>query len=158
MLKKTKERLLSSTMLKVTASLCFIILLGLHYKLISDAYETKNTELFRVEKERIKAAYEKAIINDKLFPGGQHIIDSILSVEMLKELEMLHQANSSKLYTISNDLYRDILVALKKDNNIDSLLYNIYLEQGLDADTIDHTLVIHTFLITFDGKEYLPFG
>lgn len=158
MLKKTKERLLSTTMLKVTASLCFIILLGLHYKLISDAYEAKNAELFRTEKERIKVEYEKAIINDKLFPGGQNIIDSILSVEVLKKLEILHQVNKPNFYATTKDLYRDIIVALKQDNNIGSLLNDIYNDLGLEIDTIDHTLVIHTFMLTFDGKEYVTFG
>lgn len=158
MLKKTIDRLLSTTMLKITASLCFIILLGLHYKLISDAYEVKNAELFRVEKERIKQAYEKAIINDKLFPGGQNIIDSILSVQVLKELEIVHASNKPKFYAISNSLYRDIVVALKQDNTIDSLLKDIFHELGLEGDTIEHTLLIHTFMLTFDGKEYVNFG
>lgn len=158
MLRRAKDRLLSTTMLKVTASLCFVILLGLHYKLISDAYEVKNAELFRVEKERIKQAYEKAIINDKLFPGGQNIIDSILSVEVLKELEILHTVNRPAFYATSSSLYRDIVVALKQDNTIDSLLARIFYDLGLESDTIEHSLLIHTFLLTFDGKEYVTFG
>lgn len=153
-MKGIKDRLLSSTILKVTASLCFIILLGLHYKLISDTYEVKRNELFRTEKGRIQVYYDKAIINDKLFPGGQKVIDTYLSFSQLAELEKVQLSSDEKYKAVSVEIYKDLIKSLQDKSNIDSLLTEIFKELNIQRKSVDYALVIHNLLLTFDGKEY----
>lgn len=154
MLKGIKDRLLSSTILKLTASLCFVILLGLHYKLISDTYEVKRKELFRAEKGRIQVFYDKSIINDKLFPGGQKIIDSFLSSSKLQQLEKIQLTNYDKYKGVSTVIYNDLIQTLQHKSNLDSLLSDIFEELSIPRNSVDYALVIQNLLLTFDGRDY----
>ena len=154
---RIKDHLLSTTVLRITASLCLVILLGLHYKLISGSYEVKSNELFRVEKENIKRIYESSVINDKLFPGGQKIIDSYLSSDKIKELERLKLLDERIYQSEWDKVFKELLASLQRENNVDSLMSSIFKELDIKRSSVDYTLVIHTLLLTFDGKHYIPF-
>ncbi|QBQ40170.1 HAMP domain-containing histidine kinase [Sphingobacterium psychroaquaticum] len=148
-------KLLTPTrLLKIVVSVCFLILLGLQYKLISGVYEAKRNELFRVKMGEIKQAYNRSIINDKLFPGGQAIIDNYLNKDKVGELAVVFHRNEDAFVMTADSIYESIVQDLRGKSNIDSVLQAIQKEINLDSIPIRYALVLNSLSTTFDGQVY----
>ena len=56
----------------------FIILATVQLFLVYNTYQLKNERYYFAEKDALKESYHTNIIGDKLFPGGQEIIDNYI--------------------------------------------------------------------------------
>ena len=76
---------------KVIAGICFLVLCFTQTLHIRNMYNVESRNYNVDEKNRIKETYVKNITNDKLFPGGAEIIDSIL----LPQLGLLEKLSAA---------------------------------------------------------------
>ncbi|WP_181151410.1 sensor histidine kinase [Sphingobacterium gobiense] len=140
--------------LRVLATVCFFVLLCLQYKLLSSSYEIENREYSKAEKRGVKDAYEQAIINDKLYPGGQEVIDRYLSKEILQSL---YRADSSSRIVLTDSLraiHRHVVAELRTKSNIDSLLSAILEPLHLDREMYGYALTLDDLAVSMDGRNY----
>lgn len=140
--------------LRVLATVCFFVLLCLQYKLLSSSYEIENREYSKAEKKGVKDAYEHAIINDKLYPGGQEVIDRYLSKEILQSL---YRADSSSHIVLTDSLraiHRHVVAELRIKSNIDSLLCAILEPLHLDREMYGYALTLDDLAVSMDGRNY----
>ncbi len=138
---------------KLIAIISFVVLMLLQYQLISSTYEIKSKDLFKTEKSKLKAAYEKAIINDKLYPGGQAIIDSILLPQM-RDLEKLYHTDGKQFKSKGSEIYDRIVAQLRRESPMDSLFVHLLKKEGLEPK-FKYSLVLWGLSVTFDGRTYI---
>ncbi|MGJ1432085.1 sensor histidine kinase [Sphingobacterium spiritivorum] len=138
---------------KLIAIASFIVLMILQYQLISGTYKIKSNDLFKKEKSKLKVAYERAIINDKLFPGGQAIIDSVLLPKM-STLDSLYQKNPELFKKSGTEIYDEIVRKLRDGSTMDSLFGELLKKENLDPN-FKYTLVLGGISVTFDGHNFI---
>lgn len=138
---------------RTIAILSFLILAGVQYFLIYNTYELKNDQFFISEKNIIKKKYEHAIRNDKIFPGGQSIIDTFL-YRHIYTLEKLYKKDKKEFTKFSEILCDSIFTTLIKKNNVDSLIQNIIKKNDLDLDLLWASKLEHLG-VTFNGRDYI---
>lgn len=142
-------------LLRVLATICFFILLFLQYKLLSSSYEIEHKEFSKTEKKYIKEAYELAIINDKLYPSGQEVIDEYLSKDELFSLQKKLGNNPIALKDSLIALRDHVILELRAKSNMDSLLSAILELQQLDLEEYGYALTLDHVAVSFDGKKYI---
>ncbi|MGF7023678.1 sensor histidine kinase [Sphingobacterium sp.] len=130
----------------------FIVLIALQIRLIYNVYEIEQLGFLKKEKEELKSSYEKSIVNDLIFPGGKHIIDSILKSKYAI-LNEIHQ-NPLKFTRALKEVERELLETLRKRATFDSLLDDLLKKQGLNVAEYEYALCIERLSITFDGIHY----
>ncbi len=130
----------------------FIVLIAIQIRLIFSVYEIEQLEFLKKEKEELKQSYEKSIINDLIFPGGKHIIDSILNANysLFKKIKKNPNEFEKALKGIGND----ILSKLRTETTFGELLRSMMKEQGLNNEEYEYALCIERLSITFDGRHY----
>lgn len=139
--------------IQAVAITSFVVLILLQLRLISSVYKIEQLEFLKNEKAEIKLAYEESIINDKLYPGGQAIIDSILVPQYETLLKLYHE--DPKLFRRKlKDLGNEILVELKKKADFEVQFHNIIRNLKLDLTEYDYALYLDKLALTFDGKIY----
>ena len=139
---------------KIIASLGFIVLVSVQSFLIYNTYTLKNDEFYASEKNTLKELYRSSIRNDKIFPGGQAIMDRFLIRNMVN-LEAA-QKISAEQFRISSRLVVDsMLQELKQANTINELMKSYIREKDLDS-TLIWASVLESVSITFNGHQYLP--
>lgn len=131
----------------------FVILAAVQYFLVYNTFELKNDKFFLTEAAQIKGDYSNAIRNDKVFPGGQAIIDSFLNRNM-HELERLYKSNREDFNVLSQRVVDSIAVHLRARSNVDSLMRAIINENQLESDLIWLSTIDH-ISITFNGQQYV---
>ncbi|MCH5718495.1 hypothetical protein [Niabella hibiscisoli] len=131
----------------------FVILAGVQYFLVYNTFELKNDQFFLAESKLIKEDYSNAIRNDKLFPGGQAIIDSFLNRNMY-ELERLYKSDSVHFEGYSQLVIDSIAVSLRAASNVDSLMTAIIRDNKLEDDLIWLSTIDH-ISVTFNGQQYV---
>jgi two-component system phosphate regulon sensor histidine kinase PhoR len=131
----------------------FVILAVVQYFLVYNTFELKNDKFFLAEAAQIKRDYSNAIRNDKVFPGGQAIIDSFLNRNMY-ELERLYKSDRKHFNRLSQWVVDSIAVRLRARSNIDSLMTAIIKENKLETDLIWLSTVDH-ISVTFNGQQYV---
>ncbi|HJT74227.1 MAG TPA: hypothetical protein VJ720_09415, partial [Chitinophaga sp.] len=62
-----------------TSVICFLVLAIIQVTLVYNTYDLLNRRFYYEKKGKLKEEYNRTIVNDKLFPGGQAIIDSIIT-------------------------------------------------------------------------------
>jgi len=139
--------------IQAVAITSFVVLILLQLRLISSVYKIEQLEFLKNEKAEIKLAYEESIINDKLYPGGQAIIDSIL-VPQYETLQKLYHEDPKLFRRILQDLGNEILVELKKKADFEVQFHNIIRNLKLDLTEYDYALYLDKLALTFDGKIY----
>lgn len=96
------------------------------------------------DKTLINDEYGKSISDDKLFPGGGKIIDTILSRNMLKlKASYLEDQNAFKI--LSKNVSDTLLLKLKASSPMDSIFKSIVKRKGLDSNL--------RYLLTFESIE-----
>ncbi|NGM66115.1 sensor histidine kinase [Sphingobacterium sp. SGR-19] len=141
--------------LRLLATLCFFILLLLQYKLISSSYHIESREIAQKEKNVIKHLYGEAIINDKLYPGGQNVFDNSLNKERLMDLEHLYKTNRLMFNDSIRLITKHILEELTAASNMDSVMSAILKSIHLDLEKYGYAITLDEISISFDGKNYI---
>ncbi|GAB3423326.1 sensor histidine kinase [Niabella aquatica] len=131
----------------------FVILAVVQYFLVYNTFELKNEQFFLKEAAQLKESYNNAIRNDKVFPGGQAIIDRFLSRNM-EELERLYTTDTKAFEWFSQKVVDSIATTLRTESNIDSLMASIIKQNKLDED-IGWLLKVEHISVTFDGNKYI---
>ena len=132
---------------------CLIIFLLVQYKLVYNTYELKEKQYNIEEKKLIKDIYSNSIQNDKVYPGGQRIMDRFINHNM-NLLERLYSTDP-KSFRIKSQLICDSMFAsLRAESNMDSLFNYIVSTNNLSGN-LNYLLTIEDVSITFDGKHYI---
>jgi len=138
---------------KVVAIISLGILLYVQYRLIYNTYELKDNQYNLEEKKLINEAYSQSIRNDKVFPGGQKIIDSLLYPYMAS-LEDLYFHNVTAFESRKKEITDRIFRTLQRLSNMDSVFNRIIKNNRLEKN-IKYLLTIENMSVTFDGKNYI---
>jgi len=136
-----------------TSVICFLVLALVQFILVYNTYDLLNRRFYYEKKSKINEEYSKAIINDKLYPGGQAIIDSILVPE-LRTLEQLNNTDTTKFQTYSQQLLNKIFHRLIKEQRIDSLMRQIRDKENI-TDSLRYALNIAKIDIMTGNKKYI---
>ncbi len=136
-----------------TSVICFLVLALVQFILVYNTYDLLNRRFYYEKKNKINEEYSKAIINDKLYPGGQAIIDSILVPE-LRTLEQLNNTDTTKFHTYSQQLLNKIFHRLIKEQRIDSLMRQIRDKENI-TDSLRYALNIAKIDIMTGNKKYI---
>ncbi|MBL7767354.1 MAG: HAMP domain-containing histidine kinase [Flavipsychrobacter sp.] len=139
---------------KIIASLGFIVLVSVQSFLIYNTYKLKNDEFYTSEKNILKELYRTSIRNDKIFPGGQAIMDRYLIRNMVR-LDSVYKISPDQFYTISRLVVDSMMQELKKANTIDALMEGYIREKNLDT-TLVWASSLESLSLTFDGHHYIP--
>ena len=81
---------------KTISFISLLVLLGVQYFLLYNTYKLQNEHYYLSEKQFITEEYGKAIMNDKLFPGGAAILDKYI-YDNMQQLEKLYKDKKKKL-------------------------------------------------------------
>ncbi|QNL52075.1 HAMP domain-containing histidine kinase [Olivibacter sp. SDN3] len=138
---------------QIISILSLIILLYVQAKLIYNTYELKNNQYNLKEKQLINDAYNLSIRNDKVFPGGQKIIDDFIYRNM-PSLEKLHEHDIRSFEIMGLHVCDSIFRELRCQSNMDSVFIQIIHENQLEPD-MKYRLMIENISITFDGINYI---
>lgn len=139
---------------KWIAICCLCLFLILQYLMIVRSYEIKRSQLFQKEKKAIKVVYDRHILNDKMFPGGQELIDSTL-MPHLNRLKNYHQKDKKAFGELKDSIARQLLHKLQNNPAMDSLFRVIQSEVYLSKE-FGYTLVLKDLSVTFDAKSFIP--
>jgi len=138
---------------KVISLLSLTILLIVQAKLIYNTYELKNKQYRLDEKSTIDQQYKIAIRNDKLFPGGGIIIDSLI-LQRMGTLEELYYTNPKQFDRYRRLTCQKLFTLLRQASTMDSLFATIKQEQQL-PDDLSYLLTLNALSVTFDGMSYV---
>jgi len=138
---------------KIIAVLSFLVLLGVQFFLVYNTYMLKDEHYFSSEKQLIKQVYTKGIRNDKVFPGGQPIIDSFINRNM-HTLELLYKSDPNAFNIKRQKICDSLFTALRAHSTMDGFFTKILKENHLKHD-LQYRLLIKTLSITFSGSNYI---
>lgn len=136
-----------------TSVICFLVLALVQFILVYNTYDLLNRRFYYDKKNKINEEYTKAITNDKLFPGGQALVDSIL-MPQLHNLEQLYQTDTTQFKTRSQQLLNDIFHKLIIEEKADSLLHAILRRNNI-TDSLRYALSITKIDIMFGDRRYI---
>lgn len=139
---------------KWIAICCLFLFLMLQYLMIVRSYEIKRSQLFQKEKRDIKVVYDRHILNDKMFSGGQELVDSTL-MPHLNRLKCYHRENRIAFANLRDSIAGQLLSKLRDNPAIDSLFEAIRSEVHLDKG-FGYALVLRDVSVTFDAKDFIP--
>jgi two-component system phosphate regulon sensor histidine kinase PhoR len=139
---------------KIIAIIGFIVLISVQCFLIYNTYKLKNDEFYSTEKDIIKELYRSSIRNDKIFPGGQAIMDRYLITNM-ERFETLYNTDLPQYHAFAKSVKDSMIAELKMNNNIDVLMQGFIGAKGLDS-TLKWASTLDFIGLTFDGKNYVP--
>ena len=139
---------------KWIACCCLILFLILQYLMIARSYEIKRGELFQKEKQEIKVVYNKHISNDKIFPGGQKLIDSTLMPHLVR-LKTYYQDDRNAFDNLKDSIAKTLILKLRNHPAMDSLFQIIRSEVNL-GEGFGYAIVLKDVSVTFDAKTFIP--
>ncbi|WP_336830111.1 HAMP domain-containing sensor histidine kinase [Sphingobacterium multivorum] len=122
--------------------------------MIARSYEIKRSELFQKEKKAIKVVYDKHISNDKIFPGGQKLIDSTLMPHLVR-LKAYYQDDSNAFNNLKDSIAKTLVTRLRNHPAMDSLFHKIRSEVNL-GEGFGYAIVLKDISVTFDAKTFIP--
>ncbi|MGJ1246236.1 MULTISPECIES: sensor histidine kinase [Sphingobacterium] len=122
--------------------------------MIARSYEIKRSELFQKEKKAIKVVYDKYISNDKIFPGGQKLIDSTLMPHLVR-LKAYYQDDSNAFNNLKDSIAKKLVARLRNHPAMDSLFHKIRSEVNL-GEGFGYAIVLKDVSVTFDAKTFIP--
>ncbi|MDO6429258.1 HAMP domain-containing sensor histidine kinase [Flavitalea sp. BT771] len=143
----------TTTAHKIIAIVSLLVLSSVQFFLLYNTYELKNDHYYLSEIEIIKTGYYASIRNDKIMPGGQKIVDRFVYGNM-PELERLHRADTAGFRQLKQRVCDSIFEALRKANNIDSLLNSIIKKNGLNR-RLEYALLVSSIDIAFESNRYV---
>lgn len=131
----------------------FIILISVQFFLVYNTYKLKDEHFFSVEKNVINDSYSKSIRNDKVYPGGQKIIDGFVNNDMAM-LETLYKTDTAQFAIAKQKMCDSIFSELRHKSNMDSLFKAIVSNDKLKHN-LKYLLTIEALSITFSNNHYI---
>lgn len=148
--------MLPNTLYKTIVLVSIAILTALLAYLSYNTFVLHDQQHQNAEKLLIKQHYTEAIRNDKLFPGGQAIMDSHL-LPNLRLLDSLHLNNPMRFVAVRDSILDVLLTDLQSSTRMDSLFRTIRESYQLDTNW-NYALVLKRIGATFaDEKKALLF-
>jgi two-component system phosphate regulon sensor histidine kinase PhoR len=136
---------------KAISFISLLVLLGVQYFLLYNTYKLQNEHYYLSEKPLITEEYGKAIMNDKLFPGGAAILDKEIYNNM-QLLEKLYKQDQKRFDSMRQSLANAAMLKLERANNFDSLLNGIENKYHIKKN-LAYALTIENISVTFDGAK-----
>lgn len=137
----------------LTAVICIIALAIVQFLLLYNTYQLLDSRFNYQEKGRIGEGYNLAIADDKLFPGGQPLLDSLI-VPQYPYLESIYKTNPHRFDTVAQQLVNHIVQVLQQHENADSTLRAIKAVNGI-KDSLLYAVCIHRLDIKFKENQYI---
>lgn len=139
---------------KIIAIVCTSILCLVQLIHIQNIYKLEE-KVYNVEEAKIiKKAYEESIVNDKLFPGAVHIIDSFI-YRHLDTLEYLSRHNKAAFADLSKRITDSMFIRLSAANNIQPLLDAVIAQHKMNPD-LQYALFVNHLSIAPEANVYVP--
>jgi len=138
---------------RVIAVISFTILSVVQVFLVFNTYELKKERYFFPEKSAINKYYSGLITNDKLFPGGQRIIDSVFN-RHIPQLEYFYRKRKDSFYIHSQLVCDSIFTKLRQHESVAEILNNYKHERGL-SDSIEYALTIDALELLSESGNYI---
>lgn len=139
---------------KLIAGVSFVVLCFTQLLHIRSMYNVESRNYNLDEKKKIQGEYEKSITNDKLFPGGGGIIDSLI-YRHIDTLKKLAQTRPELYHHYGVRVYDSIFRDLSRANNMDSLLSVIKAKNNIQTD-LQYALTIRQIDLAFEPNRYIP--
>ena len=139
---------------KVVAFISFLILLIVQSFLVYNTYKLKDEHFYFKQKNIINDLYSKSIRNDKIYPGGQPIIDKYIYNNM-DRLEWLYYNDRPEFAIFKEKVCDSIFRELRQKSNMDSLFGSIVKRNHLNTD-LNYKSIVESLSITFSGNNYIP--
>lgn len=133
---------------QVIAVISFSILSVVQIYLVFNTYQLENERYYFSEKKNVNDSYLKWITNDKLFPGGQSIIDDVISRNSDK-LEWLSAHDNESLDIRKQKICDTIFTLLHQQSNIvDSFLSSLFHTEDIGSSMV--------YALAIEALEYMP--
>lgn len=145
---------------QVIAVISFTVLSAVQVFLVFNTYELENQRYFFSEKSSINEYYSRLITNDKIFPGGQKIIDTILN-RNIDRLENYHTNNTDSFNICSQKVCDSIFTVLRAHESIAGILANYKRDYNIN-DSLEYASTISAlelysknggYITLYDRKE-----
>lgn len=138
---------------KVIAVISFLILLSVQFFLVYNTYKLKDEHYFFAEKNLINGVYSKWVRNDKVYPGGQKIIDSYIYRHM-QTLENLYNNDKPAFEQLKQRICDSIFTDLRRQNPMNAKFKNILKTHKLKHD-LQYRLLVTSLSISFTPNNYV---
>lgn len=124
------------------------------FLLVYNTYKLKDQRYFFSAKQTINDAYSRSISNDKVYPGGQNIIDTFIYKNM-SMLETLNKQSPTAFKNLGNKVCDSIFTELRKNSNMDSLFAEILKQNKLRHD-LEYSIIVTSIGVNFSNNHYFP--
>ncbi len=131
----------------------FTILSVVQIYLVFNTYQLENERYYFSEKKTINDAYLRWITNDKLFPGGQAVIDSAVTRNADK-LEWLSQQDPESFDIKRQKICDSIFSLLHQHNSLDKFLSDVTDSMEIKGSLV-YALMIEGLDLMTTGGRYL---
>jgi two-component system phosphate regulon sensor histidine kinase PhoR len=143
----------TATAHKIIAIVSLVVLSSVQFFLLYNTYELKNDHYYLTELGAINTDYSASIRNDKIMPGGQRIVDGFIYRNM-PELERLHKEDTAGFELLKQKVCDSAFEALRKANNIDSVLKYIIRKNKINRQ-LEYALLVESIDIAFESNKYV---
>ncbi len=131
----------------------FIILVTVQLFLVYNTYQLKNERYYFAEKGDLKESYHTSIINDKLFPGGQKIIDTFI-FKNLEQLKWNYQNKKAGFEILRQKIVDSIVHDLRKQQSVSHFLQQYKRDKKI-TDSLEYALLLTTLDILFEKRPFV---
>ena len=131
----------------------FIILAAVQLFLVYNTYQLKNERYYFAEKDALKESYHTNIIGDKLFPGGQKIIDTFI-FKNLQQLERTYQNNKTEFEILKQKIVDSIVQDLRGKQSVNQFLQQYKRDKRI-TDSFEYALLLTTLDIIFEKRPFV---
>ena len=138
---------------QIIAIFSFIILAAVQFFLVYNTYQLKDEQHYFEEKETLNNLYRSSIANDKIFPGGQQIIDKYVNAHM-HQLDSLFKSDKEVFNALGRKICDSIVLELREKSTVDSLMKS-YLKKIQFDGSLEWLSVLQEVSVTFDGIHYV---
>jgi two-component system phosphate regulon sensor histidine kinase PhoR len=147
-------RLTAITKYKIISLFCCVVLSGVQTFLIYNTFKLENERYVLAEKEILNEEYSRSVSNDKLFPGGEQIIDQFIYANM-PQLEYNYRHNATVFEVLRQNVCDSIFSTLRQKNNLDSIVESIIKKRKLRNNFV-YAATINTLDVAFELNNYVP--
>lgn len=137
----------------VIAVISFAILSIVQTFLVFNTYQLENERYFFSDKSSVNAYYTKLITNDKVYPGGTKIIDSILN-RNIPRLEDLYYKAPEQFAKEKQLVCDSIFTLLRQHQNIDKIIADFKKENGI-KDSLQFASTIELLDFMMNNGNYV---
>lgn len=137
---------------KIIAVISFTILSVVQIFLVGNTYQLESDRYYFSEKKTINERYIRWITNDKLFLGGQSIIDSMVK-RNTSQLEWLYYNEPATFETVKQKVCDSIFAELRRHQSLKTFLYSLKQSTGL-KDSLEYALTIEALELMLGNGEY----